>query len=105
MIDNERRMTHLERYTSMRKMLERPTFDSEEDARQNVRVVDGEFRRFVIRAPLSAYRVCYAFIAHPRDGEPRWEFNEEYTFTHSQMYTAKNQAALAVGLELVGSME
>ena len=105
MIDNERRMTDLERYLSYKNVLNRPMFDSEEDARQNMRAKDGEFRRFVIREPLSTYRVCYAFIAHPREGDPAWAFNEEYTFTHSQMHTAKNRAALAVGLELVESME
>ena len=101
MNDNERRMTDLERYTSMRKVSERPIFDSEDDARENMQVEDGEFRRFIIREPVGIYRVCYAYISHPRDGDPMWAFNEEYTFTRSQMYTAKNRAALAVGLELM----
>lgn len=105
MNDNERRMTDVERYTSMRKVLtECPMFDSEDDARENMRVKDGEFNRFVIREPLGIYRVCYAYISHPRDGDPTWAFNEEFTFSHSDMHTAKNRAAFALGLELVENM-
>jgi len=106
MNDNERRMTDLERYTSMKKVLvERPIFDNVEDARENMRAKDGEFRRFVIRGSLGIYRVCYCFISHPRDSDPVWAFNDEYSFSHSQMNVYKNRAALAVGLELVESME
>lgn len=101
---SEQRMTDLEQYLAYKNALLRPTFDSEDDARENMRAVDGEFRRFVIRGKLGVYRVCYAYISTPRDGNPVWAFNEEYTFTIAQMNTAKNRAALAVGLELVESM-
>ncbi len=107
MIDNERRMTDLERFSSMRKVLrDRPIFDSEDDARQNMRAKDGEFRRFVIReqGALGMFRVCYCFISHPRDGDPAWAFNEEYSFSHGQMHTLRLRAAQAVGLELVDSL-
>ncbi len=108
MNDNERRMTDLEHYISMKKVLRnRPIFDSEDDARENMRAKDGEFRRFVIResGTLGLYRVCYCFLATPRDSDtPVWTFNEEYSFSHGQMNTYKNRAALAVGLELVESM-
>lgn len=106
---NESRMTDLERYTSMRKMLaERPIFDSVEDARENMRAKDGEFRRFVIRecGALGMYRVCYCFLAIPRGSDtPVWSFNDEYSFTHAQMHMLKIRAATAVGLELIDSME
>jgi hypothetical protein len=108
MIDNERRMTDLERFTSMRKVLrDRPIFDSEDDARENMRAKDGEFRRFVIResSALGMYRVCYCFLSTPRGSDtPEWAFNEEYSFSHGQMHTLKIRAATAVGLELVESM-
>lgn len=106
MIDNERRMTDLERYMSMKEVLKRPTFESEDDARANMRAKDGEFRRFIIneKGALGRIRVCYCFISTPRNGDPEWAFNEEYSFSVGQMYAIKNRAALAVGLELVESM-
>ena len=106
MIDNERRMTDLERYQSFKRALERPTFTSEDDARENMRAVDGEFRRFVIKesGALGRIRVCYCFISTNREGETSWAFNDEYTFSVGQMNSYKNRAALAVGLELVESM-
>ena len=108
MIDNESRMTDLERYLSMKKVLRnRPIFVSEDDARENMRAKDGEFRRFVIRdsGALGMYRVCYCFLATPRGSDtPVWSFNEEYSFSHGQMHTLKIRAATAVGLELVESM-
>ena len=108
MIDNERRMTDLERFSSMRKVLrDRPIFESEDDARQNMRAKDGEFRRFVIheKNALSTYRVCYCFFQTPRGSDtPVWSFNEEYSFSHGQMYTLRLRAAQAIGLELVDSL-
>ncbi len=109
MIDNERRMTDVERFTSMKRVLrDRPIFESEEDARKNMRAKDGEFRRFVIReqGALGMYRVCYCFLATPRGSDtPVWSFNEEYSFSHGEMHTMRLRAATAVGLELVDSME
>ena len=109
MNDNERRMTDIERYTSMRKVLaERPIFESEDDARENMRAKDGEFRRFVIREQnaLGMYRVCYCFLATPRGSDtPVWSFNDEYSFSHGEMSTLRLRAATAVGLELIDSME
>jgi len=106
---DESRMTDIERYTNMRKVLaERPIFDSEEDARENMRAKDGECRRFVIRecGSLGMYRVCYCFFSTPRGSDtPVWSFNDEYSFTHGQMYMLKQRAATAVGLELIDSME
>lgn len=99
------RMNDLERYLSMKNVLaERPMFESEDDARENMPAKAGEFRRFVIRERLGIYRVCYCYISTPRDGDPAWAFNDEYSFSHGEMHTAKNRAALAVGLELVESM-
>jgi hypothetical protein len=106
MIDNERRMTDLERYQSYKRILERPTFDSLEDAEQNMRAVAGERRQFVVREPLGVYRVYFAKMSQSRGSdELHWACNEEYSFSHGQMNSCKNRAALAVGLELVESME
>jgi len=102
---SERRMTDMERYQSYKRVLERPTFDSIEDAQANMRAVEGEFRRFVVREPLGIYRVYFCFMSQQRGSdELKWACNEEYSFSHSQMNTIKNRAALAVGLELVESM-
>ena len=105
MIDNERRMTDLERYSSMRKVLaERPVFDNMEDAKTNMRAKEGEFRRFVVRGALGSYTVCYCFIQTNREGVQRWGHNTDYTFSHGQMNTCRDRAALAIGRELVESM-
>ena len=102
---SERRMNDVERYQSYKKVLERPTFDSIEDAQENMRAVEGEFRRFVVREPLGIYRVYFCFMSQSRGSdELKWACNEEYSFSHAQMNTMKNRAALAIGLELVESM-
>jgi hypothetical protein len=101
----ELRLNDFERYSAYVKVLQRPTFDSIEDARESMRAKEGEFRRFVIREPLGIYRVCFAFMTQPRGAdELQWAYNEEYTFSHSAMNTAKNRAALAVGLDLIESL-
>ena len=101
----ELRMTDLERYQAYKRVLERPTFDSIEDAQENMRAVEGEFRRFVVREPLGNYRVYFAFMNQPRGAEElQWACNEEYSFSHGQMNSCRNRAAVAVGLELVESM-
>ena len=97
-------MTHQERYVSMKRVLERPTFNSIEDAEQNMRAAEGEFRRFVVREPLGVYSVCYCFISTARDGSTKWAYNEEYRFSHAEMNRQRDMAALEVGRELVESM-
>lgn len=106
MIDIERRMNDFERYQSLRKVLQRPTFTSLDDAQANMRAVEGEFRRFVVREPLGTYRVYFAFMNTPRGAtEPQWACNEEYSFSHGQLHTLRERAALAVGLDLIDSLE
>lgn len=102
---SERRMTDLERFRAYKRVLERPTFDSIEDAQANMRAAEGEFRRFVVREPLGIYRVYFCFMSRQRGSdELKWACNEEYSFSVAQMNAVKNRAALAVGLELVESM-
>ena len=106
MIDNERRMTDLERYQAYKRVLERPTFNSVEEAEENMRAKEGERRHFVVREPLGHYRVYYAFMTQPRGAdELQWACNEEYSFSHGEIHTMRLRAATAVGLELVDSME
>jgi hypothetical protein len=97
-------MTHTERYISYKRLLERPTFRSVEDAEQHMRAKDGEFRRFLIREPLGVYCVCYCFISTDRDGNTKWAYNEEFRFSHADMTRQRDLAALEVGRELVESM-
>ena len=98
-------MTDLERYVAFKRVLERPTFDSIEDAEKDMRAKEGERRQFVVREPLGHYRVYYAFMTQPRGAdELQWACNEEYSFSHGDLTTACNRAALAVGLDLVRSM-
>ena len=105
MIDNERRMTDLERYVAYRRVLERPMFDSIEDAQANMRAKEGERRQFVVRDGRGSYRVYFAFMTQPRGfDELQWACNEEYSFLHSDVTRACNAAALAVGIDLVRSM-
>jgi hypothetical protein len=103
-MSDERRMTDLERYLSYKRVLERPTFNSIEQAEREMRAHDGEFRRFVVREPLGMYSVCYCFISHDREGNESWAYNEEYRFSHCDMLKYRDRAALAVGIELVESM-
>lgn len=104
--DTERRLNDFECYQSHRKVLQRPTFDSLDDARANMRAKEGEFRRFVVREPLGIYRVYFAFMNTPRGAtEPQWACNEEYSFSHAKLQTLKLRAATAVGLDLIDSME
>jgi len=98
------RMTHVERYVSYKRVLERPTFNSIEQAEREMRAHEGEFRRFVVREPLGVYSVCYCFISIARDGSTKWAYNEEYRFSHAEMNRQRDMAALEVGRELVESM-
>lgn len=101
---SERRMTDLERYQSYKRVLDRPIFNSIEEAEENMRAKEGEFRRFVVRGALGSYTVCYCFIQTNREGVQSWGHNTEYTFSHGQMNTCRDRAALAIGRELVESM-
>jgi len=104
-MSSERRLTDIERYQSYRRVLQRPTFDSIEDAQENMRAKEGEFRRFVVREPLGTYRVYFCFLSTPRGAtEAQWTCNEEYSFSHAQMLTTRDRAALLIGRELVESM-
>lgn len=98
------RMTHQERYVSFKRVLERPTFNSIEQAEKEMRAHEGEFRRFVVREPLGVYSVCYCFISTDRQGNTKWAYNEEYRFSHADMNRMRDLAALEVGRELVESM-
>jgi hypothetical protein len=105
MIDNEQRMTALERFQAYKRVLERPTFKSIEDAEENMRAKEGEFRRFVVREPLGVYRVYFAFMSQQRGSDERkWACNEEYSFSHGDMNRCRDNAAIAIGRELVESL-
>jgi len=98
------KVNDLVRYQRYTTVLKRPTFASVDDARQNMRVAEGKFRRFVVREPLGIYSVCYCFINTARDGSTKWTYNEEYRFSHAQMMQTRDRAALTIGRELVESM-
>ena len=98
------RMTHQERYTSMKRLLDRPTFNSIEQAEKEMRAHEGEFRRFLVREKGGSYLVCYCFISTDRDGNTKWAYNDEFRFSHADMYRERELAALEVGRELVESM-
>ena len=97
-------MTDVERYVSYKRVLERPTFNSIEQAEENMRAVEGEFRQFVVRERLGMYAVYFCFISTARDGTTKWACNQEYRFSHADMMRMRDRAALAVGRELVESM-
>ena len=101
---SERRMTDLERYLSYKRVLERPTFNSIEQAEREMRAVDGEFRSFVIREKPGVYVVCACYMQRDREGNNKWTHREEYRFSHADMLKYRDRAALAVGRELVESM-
>jgi len=102
---NESRMEDLERFQAYKRVLERPTFDSIEDAQANMRAAEGEFRRFVVRERLGVYRVYFCFMSQQRGSdELKWACNEEYSFSHGDMNRCRDNAALAIGRELVESL-
>ena len=102
---SERRMTDLERYQAYKRVLERPTFNSIEEAEENMRAKEGERRQFVVREPLGIYRVYFAIMTQPRGAEElQWACNEEYSFSHGGMMQTRDRAAILVGRELVDSM-
>lgn len=103
-MSEERRMTDLERYQSYKRVLQRPTFSSIEDAEQHMRAKEGECRQFVVRTRPGVYSVCQCYIQADREGNTKWAYREEYSFLHSDMLKYRDRAALAVGRELVESM-
>ena len=103
-MSDEFRMTDLERYLAYKRVLERPMFNSIEDAEENMRAKEGEYRQFVVRTRPGSYTVCQCYISTDREGNTKWAHREEYTFLHHDMLKYRDRAALAVGLELVESM-
>ena len=101
---SELRMTDLERYLAYKRVLERPTFASIEDAEEHMRAKEGECRTFVVRERLGTYVVCACYIQSDREGNTKWAYREEYRFSHMDMLKYRDRAALAVGIELVESM-
>lgn len=103
-MSNERIMTDLQRYQSYKRVLQRPTFNSIEDAEKNMRAKEGECRQFVVRTRPGVYTVCQCYINTDREGNTSWAYREEYSFLHHDMLKYRDRAALSVGIELVESM-
>lgn len=95
---SERRINSMQRYRSYQEHLALPTFETGEEA-------DGIEGRFLIRRPFGHFIVCRGYIGQVRDQDPAWTFGEDWSFTLCDMYRAQQQAALAVGLELIGGQE
>lgn len=94
----ENRMNPLQRYRSYQEQLALPTFDTGEEA-------DGTIGRFLIRRPLGYFIVCRGYIGQVRGEDPAWTFGEDWSFTVCDMYGAQQQAALTIGMELIGGAE
>lgn len=101
----EERMNPLERYHSYRKNLLLPMFDTAEEAEKGVSVEQGEFRQFVLRGPISSYIVCRAYISQARGQEPKWAYDEEFSFLHADVSHARQQAASLVGIKFIECVE
>lgn len=102
--NDEFRMTDVERYKTLKRLLERPIFYSIEQAEREMRAVEGEFRKFLVRAPLGTFIVCQCSMQTNRQGEKNWTYNECFRFSHNDMRKYRDRAALNVGRELVESM-
>ena len=94
----EQRMNWLERYRSYQEHLTLPTFETGEEA-------DGIEGSFLIRRPLGHFIVCHGYIGQARGQDPAWTFGEDWSFTLCDIYRAQQQAALTVGMELIGGQE
>ncbi len=94
----ECRMNPLQRYRSYQEHLRLPTFDTGEEA-------NGTIGQFLIRRPLGRFAVCRGYIGQARGQDPAWTFGEDWSFTFCDMYRAQQQAALAIGMELIGRQE
>ena len=99
----ENRQNPLEKFKMFKRVLERPTFESIEDAEENMRAKEGEFRQFVVNAR-GVFEVHVCYIQTDRDGNQKWAHRREYRFTQWEMNNARDEAALAIGRELVESM-
>lgn len=95
---NEWHRNDLERYRSLQELLTLPMFSTEEEA-------DGTIGRFLLRRQLGSYLVCTGYIGQSRDQDPAWTFRDEFSFSHGEMYTLRQRAALQIGLDLIGGME
>ena len=95
----EERMNPLERYHSYRKYLMLPTFDTGKEAEQAMPVEPGEFRCFILRGPPTSYIVCRAYISQARGQDPKWTYDEEFSFLHADIQHAKQQATSLVGMK------
>ena len=91
-------MNWLERYRSYQEHLELPTFDTDEEA-------NGTIGQFVIRHAPGHFVVCHGYIGQARGQDPAWTYGEDWSFTICDMYRAQRQAALLVGMELIGGQE
>lgn len=95
---SERRMNWLERYRSYQELLTLPTFDTIEEA-------GDVLGRFLLHRAAGSFTVCTGYIGQVRDQDPKWTHREEFSFLLCDMYRAQQQAALAVGIELIGGPE
>ena len=105
LVDEERshRMDPLEQYKMFKRVLQRPTFDSLENAEENMRAKEDEEREFVVSSR-GTHQVYQCYIQTDREGNQKWACRLSYTFTGSEMNDARDEAALAIGRELVESM-
>ncbi len=94
----ERRINPMQRYRSYQEQMTLPTFETGEEA-------DGTEGKFLIRRPFGHFIVCRGYIGQVRDQDPAWTYGEDWSFTLSDMYRAQQQAALTVGIELIGGQE
>lgn len=95
---SEQRMNWLERYRSYQGLLTLPTFDTIEEA-------EGVIGRFLLRRSQGSFTVCAGYMGQVRDNDPKWTHREEFGFGHCDLYRAQQQAALVIGMELIGGPE
>ena len=99
------RKNPLERYRDYMEALELPRYDSLEDAEQSMTLSEGEEVRFLLVRAQGSYTICCAYMAQSRNNPPKWVHREEYSFIHGDVWKVKREAALAIGMELIESME
>lgn len=93
----------LDVYKQYRRILDRPTFTSIEDAEVNMRAKEDERRTFIVESG-GTYQVCSCRIKENRAGDMEWTYRIEYSFTRAAMRRVRDESALAIGRELVDSM-
>ncbi len=94
----ERRMNWLERYRSYQEFLTLQTFNTLEQA-------EGFEGRFLLHRSQGSYVVCTGYIGQSRGAPPAWTHNEDIGFAQCDVWRAQRQAALTVGMELIGGKE